>query len=75
MSNIGPSCERRPSFHQQLGAKTNLHFRECGMPLRRNGNFMAPSSSILDQIALVPKTDRTGPLLKFAFGSPLTLLV
>jgi hypothetical protein len=72
----GPSCEATPSFHQRLGAKRNIHARERAAPPRRNVDFVA-RTSILDQnrLVLVPKTDRTGALSNFAFGSPLTLLV
>jgi hypothetical protein len=74
MAKKGPSCEATPPFHQRLGAKINIHARERAAPPRRNVAFVA-RTSVLDQIALVPKTDRTGAPSVFAFGSPLTLLV
>ena len=49
--------------------------RERAAPPHRLGNvdFVA-YTSILEQVTLVLKTDRTGALPKFAFGSPLILL-
>jgi hypothetical protein len=74
MARKGPSCEATPSFRQRLAAKINIHGRERAAPPRRNIDFVA-RTSVLDQIALVPKTDRTGAPSYFAFGPPLTLLV
>ena len=59
--------EATPSFHQRLGAKRNLCVRDRAAPPRRNVDFVA-NTSILDQIALVPKTDRTGAPSNFAFA-------
>lgn len=63
----------RPSFHQRLGAKRDVPEREPAALPRGNVDFVA-NISILDQITLVPKTDRTWTLSDFAFGSQLTLL-
>ena len=48
----------------------NLHVceRAAPPPALRNVDFVA-NTSILDQISLVPKADRTRALPDFAFGS------
>jgi hypothetical protein len=76
MAKSGPSYAATLSFRQRLEAKGNIQARERAAPPRRNVDFVA-RTSILDQIrlALVPKTDRTGALSDFAFGSSLALMI